>query len=181
MTVDEKQLIRAARQGDQAAMELIFKIYVDKAVYLAFLITKDWTTAEDVVQDAFIRAFRNLKSFKEGRPFKPWFTKIVVNQAKSNIKKTRHFVTLTNIETANISQKSMDELAIERDERRILLQAVHSLKETHRIPILLKYFSGLTEAEVSTVLDLPVSTVKSRLYEARQKLKDILEKSGEDC
>ena len=82
MSQDELELLRKSKKGDHDAMEVLFKQHVDAAVRLAYLITRNWATAEDTVQESFIQAFRSLNTFQEGRSFKPWFTKIVINKAK---------------------------------------------------------------------------------------------------
>ncbi|HBG10682.1 MAG TPA: RNA polymerase sigma factor, partial [Firmicutes bacterium] len=82
MDYPEQQLIQRAKQGETAAMEQIFRMHLDSAVRLAYLVTRNWATAEDAVQEAFVQAFRSLDTFQEHRPFKPWFTRIVINKAK---------------------------------------------------------------------------------------------------
>ena len=80
MEINEQELIRRAKKGHQDALEQIFRYHLDSAIRLAYLITRNWATAEDAVQEAFLQAFRSLDSFQDERPFKPWFTKIVVKR-----------------------------------------------------------------------------------------------------
>jgi RNA polymerase sigma factor, sigma-70 family len=170
---DEAQLIRGVREGDHTAMETLFILHAQRAVRLAYLITRDWGTAEDAVQDSFIRAFRSINTFKDGRPFLPWFTKIVVNQARKTSLRRRADISISDVE--NIQDgTSLEENAIAGEDDKILLNAIYGLKEKYRLPVLLKYFSEFSESEVSSILKLPVSTVKSRLYTARRQLKDKL-------
>lgn len=82
MVLNERKLIQLAKQGDGEALEQIFRLHVDSAIRLAYLVTRNWATAEDAVQEAFLQAFRSLHTFQDHRPFKPWFTRIVVNKAK---------------------------------------------------------------------------------------------------
>lgn len=170
---EEQQLISQARLGDEAAMDALFHLHVTRSVRLAYLICGDWGLAEDAVQDAFINAFRALKRFRDGAAFSPWFTRIVVNQAKNKKSRIRRFLPLTIAEEAGSASCTEDEVLM-RDRERQLLCAVNRLDEKHRLPVLLKYFSGYTEAETATVLNVPVSTVKSRLHTARGRLKAAL-------
>lgn len=82
MAETEFELISRIKQGDRRAMEAIFQTHVEAAVRLAYMITHDWPTAEDAVQEAFIQAFRSIRTFKDGMAFKPWFSRIVINKAK---------------------------------------------------------------------------------------------------
>lgn len=176
MDLEEQQLIRRAKQGDHAAMEQLFRIHVDSAIRLAYLVTRNWATAEDAVQEAFVQAFRSLHTFQANRPFKPWFTRIVINKAKRTMGKLDrdHLPYEQEEENPHFSfEPEGSTLANEGSKE--LFQAINELDEKHRLPLLLKYVAELSEAEVAAVLHLPLSTVKSRLYTARQRLKKTLE------
>lgn len=173
---EESQMIMQARKGDEAAMEALFHLHVTRAVRLAYLICGDWALAEDAVQDAFLSAFRALKNFRDGASFSPWFTRIVVNQAKNKKRRTRQFLPLSDVELKE-SGFSTEEEVLVREKEGQLLSAVNKLDDKHRLPVLLKYFGGYTEAQVAQILTLPVSTVKSRLHTARGRLKTALANS----
>lgn len=177
---DEQALITAARAGDEAAMEALFRAHVDRAVRLAYLITGDWAAAEDAVQDAFVRAFRSLRRLREGAPFVPWFTSIVVNRARTARAKARNYEETVKRDLGPIPDATPEQTALDGERARLLLNAVRELDEKHRLPILLKYFGGLSEAEVANTLKVPVSTVKSRLFVARQRLRSTLREEGID-
>ena len=173
MSPRENELIQRAKAGEEEALETIFRLHVEAAVRLAYLITRNWASAEDAVQEAFIQAFRSLASFREGRPFKPWFTKIVVNKS---IRAKEQGPRPYQGEEPNPHRLFQPEKrALDKEGLQALFAAINSLDEGHRLPLLLKYLSGLTEAETGAALGLPVSTVKSRLYTARQRLKKQLE------
>mgnify|MGYP001034324435 CR=1 FL=1 len=183
MGPEEQKLIQQAKQGQTDALETIFRQHVDGAVRLAYLITRNWATAEDAVQEAFIQAFRSLDNFQEDRPFQPWFTRIVVNKAK----KTKDRLDRGHLpyEQEDVNPHGIfipEDQALEKESLDALFTAINELDDNHRLPLILKYLTGLTEAETAQVLGIPVSTVKSRLYVARQRLKkqiSELEGSGE--
>jgi len=182
MAMTESELISRIKQGDRQAMETLFSMHVDAAVRLAYMITQDWASAEDAVQDAFIQAFRSINSFRDGLPFKPWFSKIVINKAKRFKQKFRADLDYeSNTEVNHHLAYSPEEQTLENEKTDRLYTAIKRLDEKHRLPIILKYLNGMTEAEVAMVLSIPLSTVKSRLYVARQRLKASLqaEKRGE--
>lgn len=172
MEITEQELINQAKQGHQDALEQIFRYHVDAAIRLAYLITRNWATAEDAVQEAFLQAFRSLDSFQEERPFKPWFTKIVVNKAKRTKDRLDRGHLPYEMEEPNVHRSyEPEESALEKEGMDALFQAINELDDNHRLPLLLKYVSGLTEAQIAETLDIPASRVKSRLYVARQRLK----------
>ncbi|HHT36731.1 MAG: RNA polymerase sigma factor [Candidatus Wallacebacter cryptica] len=175
MAVNEFELITKIKQGDRNSMAEIFEAHVDAAVRLAYMITHDWSTAEDAVQEAFIQAFRSIKSFKDGMAFKPWFSKIVINKSKRIKQKFRvdpEYIPNTE-ENPHLAFSPEDQTLV-NEESGFVYEAINQLDEKHRLPIILKYLSGLTEKEIAEVLKIPQSTVKSRLYTARQRLKTAL-------
>ncbi|MGI6148663.1 MAG: RNA polymerase sigma factor [Firmicutes bacterium] len=169
--MDEQALIRQAKRGDKQSMEALFRSHVDSAVRTAYMITHNWATAEDAVQEAFIQAFRSLGTFQEGRPFKPWLTKIVVNKSRRIWAKFHSPWDELDQQVPDNSGHNLPEAEVLNWERRTrLIQAIKHLGEKHRLPLVLKYLSGLTEAEIGEVLGIPASTVKSRLFVARKQL-----------
>src|SRR5690349_13434205 len=77
--MDEQQAIQKLKYGDVSGLEFLVRRFQLKAVRVAYLITRDPGTAEDVVQDCFVRAYRSIHSYDEARPFEPWFMRTVVN------------------------------------------------------------------------------------------------------
>lgn len=181
---DEQTLIQQAKQGQADALEAIFRHHVDSAVRLAYLVTRNWATAEDAVQEAFIQAFRSLDSFQEDRPFRPWFTRIVVNKAKrTRDRLDRVHLAFTHEETNTHGIFIPEDQALEKEGLDELFTAINELDDNYRLPLILKYVTGLSEAETAETLGIPISTVKSRLYTARQRLKKSIstpEGSGND-
>ncbi len=182
--MSERELIKQAKEGEPGALEQIFRLHVDSAIRLAYLITRNWATAEDAVQEAFLQTFRSLNSFQDDRPFKPWFTKVVVNKAKRTKDRLDRGHLPYDVEEVNPHRLfSPEEHALDKESVDELFRAINELDDNHRIPLLLKYLSGLTEAEIAETLDIPQSRVKSRLYVARQRLKkriSTLEGGGPD-
>ncbi len=171
----EQELIQRAKQGEHWAMEEIFRLHLDSAIRLAYLVTRNWATAEDAVQEAFVQAFRSLKGFRDGQPFRPWFTRIVINKAKRTTSRLDRGHLPYELEEENTHASFNPEGSVlERAGLNELFEAINELDDNHRLPLLLKYVAELTEAEIAETLDLPVSTVKSRLYTARQRLKKAL-------
>jgi RNA polymerase sigma-70 factor (ECF subfamily) len=179
MEAEEATRVERARQGDEAAMEALFNQHVNRSVHLAYIITCDWATAEDAAQEAFIRAFVSIRRLKPGTPFAPWFTAIVVNQARNYRRKANPSLPLDAAATIADQRPSPHEEAERAERKRRVAAALYSLDEKYRLPVVLKYVHEFSEAEVAHILKLPVSTVKSRLYTARERLKDLLREEDE--
>ncbi|MDI9411997.1 MAG: RNA polymerase sigma factor [Bacillota bacterium] len=174
----EQELIQAAKRGEHNALESIFRQHLDGAVRLAYLITKNWATAEDAVQEAFLQAFRSLHNFQDDKPFKPWFTRIVVNKAKRTKSSLDRGHLPYEFEEENPHRSLAPEAhTVEKEELDAIFTAINRLDDNHRIPLLLKYVTGLTEAETAETLKLPLSTIKSRLYTARKRLEKYISES----
>ena len=169
---NEFELIKAIRDGDKTAMEELFNIHVNKSVKLAYMITRQWALAEDAVQEAFIKAFKYIQSFDMNRNFLPWFTKIVVNEARRLLKKADIYSELESLGDIDSGEVQLQDRVILQFNRKVLLEEVNRLEMKYRLPIILKYYSGFSEKDISSMLSIPLTTVKIRLYRARQRLKD---------
>ena len=128
-------------------METLFRSHVDSAVRLAFSITGNWATAEDAVQEAFIQAFRSIDTFQEGRPFKPWLTKIVVNKSRRiGAKFGVPWDELDPNQLSDADDGTPEMQLMEKEEQAKLVQAINLLGKNTAF-LILKYLSGLSEAE----------------------------------
>lgn len=165
--MDEELQIRRCLAGDWKAFEPLYQAHAQMAIRTAYLITRDWALAEDAAQEAFIRAYRSISAFRPGSPFAPWLYRIVVNEAR------RAAARAGRVPTEPLDPERLG--AAPTEERKAeVWAAVGALDEEHRLVLILKYFKGFAEAEIAAVLDLRPSTVKSRLYVARQRLVALL-------
>lgn len=177
----EQDWIRRAQRGDVAAYDALVRAYETLAFRAAYLITRDQHEAADAAQDAFVRAYRALHSFKAGEPFRPWLMRIVTNQALNRIqamkrrtKMTERYVQVvtesTNVQEAPSPQRSLEA----REQNEHLMRAVARLKPDEQALITLRYFLELPELEVAQTLNIPQGTVKSRLHRTLAKLREII-------
>ncbi|HEY5988252.1 MAG TPA: sigma-70 family RNA polymerase sigma factor [Streptosporangiaceae bacterium] len=133
--------------------------------------------ADDVVQEAFVKAFRHLSRFRVGDPFAPWLLRIVANETKNLARSRRRnaalAIRLSAAETRAAADGPDDEvLAAER--RAGLLAAVNALPDKERQVLVCRYFLDLTEAGTAQVLGWPVGSVKSRTFRALKRLRGLL-------
>lgn len=167
----ERKLIKKIKKGNQQAFRTLYDSYVDYALRTAYAITRNNSDAADIVQETFIKVYRNIDSFDLKRPFKPWFYRILINESRRFLKKrSRAGVTASSDELldylhqSQFEVKSYDDLGI----------ALENLPERTRTLLILKYLNAFTEKEIAEMLEMNVSTVKSRLYKARNDLRACL-------
>ncbi len=181
MQNDEQQLIARAQRGDAEAYAALVRQYQEVAFRAAFLILRDVDEAADAAQDAFLRAYRALGSFKLSKPFRPWILRIVTNQALNRIKFTARRAKMTERYGRSIAMDSPQEQSIEASEQNErLLQAVSKLSDDERALVSLRYFLELPEAEVADALKIPLGTVKSRLHRTLARLREIIRREFPD-
>ena len=144
----------------------------------AYVITGSAADAEEVVQDAFVKAYRARGRFRSGAPFRPWLLTIVANEARnhrrSSARRARLSLQLAEERPSGGAAPSPEVALLAREERAELLAAVDRLGEEQRAAIACRYFLGLSEAETAAVLGCRPGTVKSRLSRALARLEEEL-------
>ncbi len=171
----EARLIVAAQSGDAAAFEQLVRRYSRRVFRLAYSFLHNSDDAADVVQEVFLRAFRNLARFDVQRSFYPWLHRITRNLClnRRELKANRE-ATLPTEDLLPAAGRDPLALTLEREEIETLRRALCSLPEMHREILMLKHFQECSYAEMAEILDIPIGTVMSRLYNARRKLRDLL-------
>jgi RNA polymerase sigma factor (sigma-70 family) len=173
------ELAARAGRGDQNAWELLVRRYQQSAFRLAFLLLGDPDEAEDVAQDAFIRAYLYLDRYDRTRPLRPWFLSIVANLARNRQRAAgRYLAALRRLfavtPPALHGRYSSDNQ--QQGQVQQLREAVRRLNQTGREIITCRYFLALSEAETAEVLGIAPGTVKSRSHRALKQLRTIIEK-----
>ena len=165
-------LLQRILNKDEQAFEDLYNQYSAYANRVALAVTRNSALASDAVQETFIRVYYNMDKFKSNSPFEPWFYRILVNECKRILSRRPP--------VSYISEYLENELDISHKETHVfeeyedLYQEIEKLSDKLRIPIVLKYLKGFKEKEIAEILNLKVNTVKSRLYNGRQKLKDAM-------
>jgi RNA polymerase sigma-70 factor, ECF subfamily len=188
--LEEKQLIERSRGGDVAAFDKLVRRYERTVYNVAYRLCGSPDDAADIAQEAFVRAWNNLKSFRGEAQFSTWIHRIVTNVFLDDRKKKRSRPTTSLDESVDLDENSVARqyedhapgpaaLAEGDERRRILEKAIHTLPETQRIMIVMYHTQGLAYEEIAEITDLPIGTVKSRLNRARLALRDRLGKVAE--
>ncbi|MFD2629748.1 RNA polymerase sigma factor [Oceanobacillus kapialis] len=167
----ESKLIKKIKKGDQRAFKKLYDLYADYSLRTAYGITRNQADAADIVQEVFLKLYRNIHQFDIKKPFKPWFYQLLLNEARRYIgKKSKHAV---SIETEEILDSLSSTTEHEGDYEELEI-ALEKLDEHHRTVLILKYVNNFSEKEIAEMLDLNLNTVKSRLFKARGKLKTVM-------
>jgi RNA polymerase sigma-70 factor (ECF subfamily) len=165
MAHDDAALVDAARGGSARAREDLFSRHWSTVWKRAYAITGRRAAADDIAQDAFIRAFSSLNSFDGRSTFATWLHRIVVNRAIDVLRAERRLVSLDAVpERADLWTDTAED---ETD----LRAAVAELSPDRRVPVVLRYWLDLTPMEIAKILDVPVGTVNSRLARALADLR----------
>jgi RNA polymerase sigma factor (sigma-70 family) len=165
----EPDLISRATAGDKVAFEALLGPIVAPAARLAYAMLQDRAEAEDVVQEAAVKAWRKLGSFRPGADFKPWFLAIVANQCRM-VRRTSWWSVLRLDRTPADRSGSETNSVLSMDLRRALL----ALPSDQRAAIALHFYLDLPLDEVAEVLGLSVAGVKSRINRALKRMRPAL-------
>ncbi len=183
MATDDEVLIERCRNGDLDAFEPLVEKYRERVWRLAYNYLRDREEAWDVAQEAFVRAWQALPSFRGQSAFYTWLYRIVMNVAADRGRQRgargRAFgterVPEEDWDRVMLDQgEAPDDLARRVEERERIDRALEALPEHHRTIIMLSDLEGLSYKEIAEVLHIPMGTVMSRLHNARKRLKDVL-------
>ena len=146
---------------------------------MAYLVLRDPDDAADAAQEALVRAYQGMSSFKLGHQFRPWLLRIVVNQALNMHKAKRRRTAATERLAADQrpDETRIDESVIERERARALWSALESLGEREKTVLYLRYFMQMPERELAEYLGCAPGTVKSRIHRALGRLRDVIKRS----
>jgi len=165
------------QRGDLAAFDKIFEKYKDKAVRTAYLITGNRSICEDIAQEAFIQCYNHIGELKNPDGFRAWFYRILTRVAWKNGKAASREVATENIleDAAKIDLDNSLEQQLRSETNRILYSQIALLEPKLKTVIILHYFNDLSTKEIAKVVGCLNGTVKSRLYTARQMLRERME------
>ena len=175
----DEMAIVLCQDGNRDAFRYLVERYKDVLYGTACLMTGSRIHAEDYVQEALLAAWRGIRGFRKGLPFKPWLVRILVNVVLSQ-RRRRSLLTHSLEEEDDLRGDSTDpaDAAAAKDDRRAVRTALAGLSAEHRQVIVLRYFAELTVTEVAQSLNVREGTVKSRLHRALGSLKEQLEHQG---
>jgi RNA polymerase sigma-70 factor, ECF subfamily len=184
---DELALVQAAKQGDVGAFEQLVKRYDRNIFRIAQHITQNREDAEDVVQDAFLKAYENLDQFQGNSKFYTWLVRIAVNESLMKLRRRKTSKTVSMDEDVETEEGSMprefadwspnpEQQYGQSELSEILRKTIQGLPASFRTVFVLRDVEGLSTEETAEMLDLSIPAVKSRLLRARLQLRERLNK-----
>ena len=172
------QLVKRAKSGDYQAFDLLVLKYQARLISSAIKFVNDLQIAEDIVQEAFIKSFKSLESFREDSSFYTWIYRITVNTAKNYL--------VSKKRKDELLQSDMNEEAIHLNEpinhetpeeelksqqlKELILHTLNGLGEDTKTALTLREFEGLSYEQISKIVNCPVGTVRSRIFRGREVL-----------
>ena len=187
---EDLEFVLLCKRGDVDAFEVLVERYQKRMLNIAYRITDSYEDACEVVQEAFLSAFKSIKNFRGEAKFSTWLTGITINHARNRLKqiKTRCHHEGLSIDDAvetesgsyNIDPQSSEipivEQLVQKEVQAQVQKCVNSLDETSREIVILRDMQGFSYDEIGHILKLPEGTVKSRLFRARDALRNCLKK-----
>jgi RNA polymerase sigma-70 factor (ECF subfamily) len=180
----DEELVRACQAGESSAFDILVARWEDKIRGAAYRLLGSQEEAQDAAQEAFLKAYRGLPRFKQEARFSSWLYQIALNLCRDRLRrrKGRTMVSLEVLEEVGPvipggGPAALD-LVQQQDLARTVRRAIGELSEEQREVVILKEYQGLTFLEIAQALDLPVSTVKTRLYRGLGQLRLHLEDEG---
>jgi RNA polymerase sigma factor (sigma-70 family) len=179
----DHSLVRRAVDGDAAAFGELLARHRTSALRVASVVLGSPAGADDVVQDADLRAWRARGTIDPDRPFRSWYLHVVANAARNDRRARGRRAALEIRETSRAAADSVAdpaERAVTAEERQVVLAAINRLAAADRLVIALRHFEQLGEHEMAEVLACPAGTVKSRLARAMSRLREQLATTGQE-
>lgn len=166
------ELVRQARQGDRDAYDILLTDVVDHLYRIARLILRDFDRAEDAVQEALVRCWRDLPSLRDPDRFDAWLNRILMRAITDEARTRRGFVLNIVPLTVEPSEPDSTGALADRDE---IARVFERLSVEHRTIVVLHHYLGMTVAEAARTIGIPAGTAKSRLHYATEALRAALE------
>jgi len=174
--IEDQVLVERVLSGDNRAFEKLVEKYKKRIYYLAYKMTRDHDSADELAQESFVKAYQALSRFKKGYSFYTWIYRICVNLSINFLKKERNSVSTDLISDSELLYFSKNvsnqlESMITSEQAAIVKQALETIPPDQKAVFILKTYENMTYEQMAEVLSCSIGTVMSRLYRARHKLR----------
>ena len=177
-------LVRRAKKGDYRAFDLLVLKYQSRVIATAFKFVKEKQLAEDIAQEAFIKSYKSIDSFREESSFYTWVYRITVNTAKNYLvsSKRRDEIMISDLSQDDsfypekLDVDSPQEILKASELRDLIFETLSSLGEETRTALSLREFDGLSYEQIAEIVQCPVGTVRSRIFRGREVIEEVVGK-----
>jgi RNA polymerase sigma-70 factor (ECF subfamily) len=179
----DQELVNRALNGDQRAFEKLVEKYKKRVYYLAYRMTRDHDSADELAQESFVKAYQALGSFKRGYNFYTWVYRICVNLTINFLKREKHTVSADLLREMDLLPENGSEIdqlerMIASEQAALVKRVLETLPPEQKTAFILKTYDNMSYEDMADVMECSIGTVMSRLFRARQKLRKAL-KSAE--
>lgn len=177
---EDQALIERILAGDARGFDRLVDKYKKRIYYLAYRMTRDHDSADELAQESFVRAYQAMPGFRPGRSFYTWIYRICVNLSINFLKRERHSVSADFLRESGIQvdlagESNQLERLIASEQAAIVKKALNTLPADQKAVFILKTYDDMSYEQMAEVMDCSIGTVMSRLFRARHKLKKALE------
>lgn len=177
--IEDQVLVERVLGGDSRAFEKLVEKYKKRIYYLAYKMTRDHDSADELAQESFVKAYQALSRFKKGYSFYTWIYRICVNLSINFLKKEKNSVStdlISDRELLHFSKNVSNQLEsmITSEQAAIVKQALETIPPEQKAVFILKTYENMTYEQMADVLNCSIGTVMSRLFRARHKLRGAL-------
>ena len=177
-------LVKRVKKGDYRAFDLLVLKYQSRVIATAFKYVKERQLAEDIAQEAFIKSYKSIDSFREESSFYTWVYRITVNTAKNYLvsSKKRDEVVISDLSLDDsfypekLDVDSPQEILKASELRDLIFETLSSLGEETRTALSLREFDGLSYEQIAEIVQCPVGTVRSRIFRGREIIEEVVGK-----
>lgn len=169
------ELVKECLEGETDSFSQLVLRYKKLVYSVAFKFARDGEEAEDLSQEIFIKLFRSLGRYNPQFKFSTWTVKVATNICLDFVRKKRlNSISMDEFENIAVNDNSPEDMVLEKERVLIVREAIASLPEIYRTPIVLYHHKGMSYKEIAAVLNKPISIVKNRIFRARLTLKESL-------
>jgi len=179
--MEDADLVQLCQKGDMDAFGQLFNRHQKQVYNISFRMMGNREDASDITQEIFVRAYQKIGKYNFKSSFATWLYRLATNFCIDELRKRKRDVNAMPLDEAisEVNSNTPEDIAILNDTERQVWDALNSLKEKERAILILKDIEGLSYNEIAEVFECSLGRVKSRIHEARQKLKTALERKGE--
>ena len=181
-------LIKRCKNNEKAAFDILLGKYEGYLYNICYGYTFNKDEALDIMQEVYIKIFRNIHSFDETRPFLPWLKRIAINTCLNYKRDNKKLPKLSlDLETDDEKSSLLDQIAsaddteetaIFHETQDLVIKSLQEIPDNYRLPLTLRYLENMSYEEIATILKQPIGTVKNSVYRARNIMKKSLQAHG---